>query len=190
MMAESGENTHVYCLLPLINNDQISKLLGHSVWIKEEEKKWRRKKSFLAQSYTTHVWLHSILPLNWAYYMGRYKTTICTLEPIICSTSGTLALCKQENTLDIALDTSQILVSISKVRECVTQTLQIFQILRDPQTHVGPVFLLSNLILGKETILFSCIGDPGCKEIRLPILARVLLCLVRVGVTWVSWAIR
>ena len=29
---------------------------------------------------TTRVWLPSILPLNWAYYYGRYKTTDCTLE--------------------------------------------------------------------------------------------------------------
>ena len=50
--------------------------------------------------------------------------------------SVSLALCKQENTPDIALDTFQSLVSISEVRECVTQTLQILQILKDPQTHV------------------------------------------------------
>ena len=36
--------------------------------------------------------------------------------------SVSLSLCKQENTLDIALDTFRSLVSISEVRECVTQT--------------------------------------------------------------------
>ena len=30
--------------------------------------------------HSTHVWLHSILALIWAYYWGQYKTTICTLE--------------------------------------------------------------------------------------------------------------
>ena len=50
--------------------------------------------------------------------------------------SASLALCKQENTLDIALYTFRSLVSISEVKECVTQTLQILQISRDPQTHV------------------------------------------------------
>ena len=50
--------------------------------------------------------------------------------------SASLALCKQENTLDIALYTFQSLVSISEVKECVTQTLQILQISRDPQTCV------------------------------------------------------
>ena len=42
--------------------------------------------------------------------------------------SALLALCKQENTLDIALDTLPSLVFISQVKECVTQTLQILQI--------------------------------------------------------------
>ena len=50
--------------------------------------------------------------------------------------SVSLALCKQENTLHIALDTFQSLVSISKVREFVLQALQILQISRDPQTRV------------------------------------------------------
>ena len=50
--------------------------------------------------------------------------------------SASLALCKQENTLDIALYTFRSLVSISEVKECVTQTLQILQISRDPQTRV------------------------------------------------------
>ena len=50
--------------------------------------------------------------------------------------SVSLALCKQENTQDIALDTLQSLVSVSEVRECVTQTLEILQISRDPQTLV------------------------------------------------------
>ena len=54
--------------------------------------------------------------------------------------SVSIALCKQENTLDIALDTLPKLVLISQVKECVTQTLQILQISRDPQTRV-----LSNL---------------------------------------------
>ena len=40
----------------------------------------------------------------------------------------------------------------------------------------------------KSLILY--IVDPSCRETWLPILARVLLCLVRVGVTWVSWAVR
>ena len=51
-----------------------------------------------------------------------------------------LALCKQENTLDIALDTFQTLISISEARECVTQTLKILQISRDPQTCVPQAY--------------------------------------------------
>ena len=50
--------------------------------------------------------------------------------------SASSALCNQENTLDIALDTFRSLVSFCEVRECVTQTLQILQISRDPQTRV------------------------------------------------------
>lgn len=45
-------------------------------------------------------------------------------------------LCQQENMLNIALDIIQILVSISEVRECVTQILQNFQISMDAQTRV------------------------------------------------------
>ena len=154
MMAELGENTHVYCLLPLINNNQISKLLGHSVWIKEEEKNWRRKKSFPAQSYTTHVWLPSILPLNWAYNWGRYKTRICPLEGLNVPHIWHIVFTavqeyKQElaevvpksrcrrvhwHTLDIVRDTFRSLVLISEMKECVTQTLQILKISRDSQT--------------------------------------------------------
>ena len=50
--------------------------------------------------------------------------------------SVSLAICKQENTVDVALDAFQSLVSISEVRECVTQTLKILQISGDPQTRV------------------------------------------------------
>ena len=45
--------------------------------------------------------------------------------------STSLALCKQKNTLDIAIDTLQSLVIIFQVRVCVTQTIQSLQILRD-----------------------------------------------------------
>ena len=44
-------------------------------------------------------------------------------------------------------------------------------------------------ILGTEKPLFTCIIDHGRTESRLPSLARVLLCLVRVGVSWMSWAV-
>ena len=54
--------------------------------------------------------------------------------------SLSLALCKQKNTLEIALDILSSLVSHSKVREWVTQTLQVFQILRDPQKCVHQDF--------------------------------------------------
>ena len=50
-------------------------------------------------------------------------------------TRVSFGLCQQENTLNIALDTFRSLVSISEVRECVKQTLQILQISRDPQTR-------------------------------------------------------
>jgi hypothetical protein len=52
------------------------------------------------------------------------------------------------------------------------------------QIRAIPIFFKSiYLILGTEKALFSGIVDPGCRETRLPIMARVLLCLVRVGVT-------
>ena len=44
--------------------------------------------------------------------------------------SVSLALCKQENELDIALYT--LPVFISQVKDCVTQTLQILKVSRDP----------------------------------------------------------
>ena len=47
----------------------------------------------------------------------------------MCATSALFALCKQENTLDIALDTLLSLVFISQVKECLTRTLQILQTL-------------------------------------------------------------
>ena len=50
--------------------------------------------------------------------------------------SVSIALCKQENTLYMDLNTLSSLFVISQVKECVTQTLQILQILRDPQPRV------------------------------------------------------
>ena len=71
--------------------------------------------------------------------------------------SVSLALCKQGNTLDIALDTFQSLVSISEVRECVTQTLQILQISRDLQTRVYGNFLnWWSLLIGGAALRWVC----------------------------------
>ena len=50
--------------------------------------------------------------------------------------SASLAQCKQENTLDIALDTLPSQVFKFQGKDCVTQPLQILEISRDPQTHV------------------------------------------------------
>ena len=70
----------------------------------------------------TCVWLSSILPLNWPSYWYWYKTTIGPLEGFNIAQhlqhSVSLALCKQENTLDIALDTLPSLVFISQVKVC------------------------------------------------------------------------
>ena len=49
-----------------------------------------------------------------------------------------------------------------------------------------PSFWSIYLIRGTGKSLFTGIVDPGCRGSRLPILAKVLLCLFRVGVTWVS----
>ena len=54
-----------------------------------------------------------------------------------CAHSGSLALCKQENALDIALDTLPRLIFISQVKECVTQTPQIPPNSKDPETRVS-----------------------------------------------------
>ena len=45
-------------------------------------------------------------------------------------------------------------------------------------------------ILGTEKTQFTCIVDHDWRESRLQSLAIVMLCLVRVGVTWVSWTVR
>ena len=45
-------------------------------------------------------------------------------------------------------------------------------------------------IQGTERTLFIFIVDRGQRQSRLPSLARVLLCLFRVGVPQVSWAVR
>ena len=58
--------------------------------------------------------------------------------------SASLALCNQENTLDIAEDTLPRLVSIFQERECVTKTLQTPPISWDPQTGVLMILLLWN----------------------------------------------
>ena len=66
--------------------------------------------------------------------------------------SVSLSLGKEENTLDIALDTLQSLVLISPVKYCVTQTLQILHISKDPQTRVAVFYSLI-----WKTVLLKCI---------------------------------
>ena len=44
-------------------------------------------------------------------------------------------------------------------------------------------------ILGTEKVVYSCTVDCEWREIRLPWLDRGLLCLVRVGLEWVSRAV-
>ena len=50
-------------------------------------------------------------------------------------------------------------------------------------------FFFNYLLLGTEKTLSTFIVDLGWREIRLPSLARVLLCLVRLGVQRVSWVV-
>ena len=61
---------------------------------------------------------------------------IGALDPCIVENDTVFAASMPENTLDICLGTFQSPVSICKVRECVTQTLQILQTSRDPKTRV------------------------------------------------------
>ena len=49
--------------------------------------------------------------------------------------SASLALCYQENTLDIPLEALQRLVSISQEKNCVTKTFQTPPSSVDPQTN-------------------------------------------------------
>ena len=62
------------------------------------------------------------------------------------------------------------------------------KILVGPSSELNVFFSSIYLILDRGKALFSCILDPEFREIRLPILARVLQYFVRDGVTWVCWA--
>ena len=72
--------------------------------------------------------------------------------------SASLALCKQENKLDIVLDTlpSLVFFVISQAWECVTQTLEILQISRDPQTRVSRRVVLQEKIIQQNTVYQWC----------------------------------
>ena len=71
-------------------------------------------------------------------------------EKVQCNT---VSACKQEITLDIALEPLLSLLFISQVKECVTKTLQILQISRDQQTFFSTV--------SEETVRVEAGHGPG-----------------------------
>ena len=57
------------------------------------------------------------------------------------------------------------------------------------QGYTYEILGLNYPILGTEKAVYSCTVDCDWRESRLPWLDRVLLCLVRVGLEWVSRAV-